>query len=96
MSFPEIPKSKTLDVRQIPCSDKHRQIFERWNDIAPGDFFVLWNRRDPIPLLRHFEAALAGCFTWEYLQNEPDSCRIKISKLQVTSEVTDYPTCHGH
>ena len=96
MSTPEISESKILDVRQVPCSDKHRQIFGRWNETAPGDFFVLWNRQDPIPLLHHFQTALPGCFTWEYLQNEPDSCRIKISKLQETPEVTDYPTCRGH
>ncbi|MEI7958365.1 MAG: DUF2249 domain-containing protein [Verrucomicrobiota bacterium] len=91
-----IPESHLLDVRQIPCSDKHRLIFERWNELAAGDFFVLWNRQDPIPLRRHFESALAGGFTWEYLQNEPDSCQIKITKLLATAAVTDYPTCKGH
>ncbi|MCX6966627.1 MAG: DUF2249 domain-containing protein [Verrucomicrobia bacterium] len=88
--------SHILDVREIPCSDKHRQIFQRWNETAPGDFFILWNRSNPIPLLRYFETALAGSFTWEYLENEPESCRIKISKLQATAAVTDFPTCRGH
>lgn len=88
-------ESNLLDVREIPCSDKHRLIFERWNQITPGEFFVLWNRADPIPLLRHFETTLAGCFSWEYLENSPGSCRIKISKLTAAPEVTDYPTCRG-
>ena len=96
MSTPEISASKILDVRQIPCSDKHRLIFERWNEIAPGDFFVLWNRHDPIPLFRYFETALPGCFLWEYLENEPDSCRIKISRTLTTAAVVDFPGCQGH
>ncbi|MEI6561797.1 MAG: DUF2249 domain-containing protein [Verrucomicrobiota bacterium] len=91
-----IPESKILDVRHVPCSDKHRQIFERWNGLNPGEFFVLWNRRDPLPLRQYFETALPGCFTWEYLQNEPDSCQIQITKLQATPAVTQYPTCQGH
>jgi len=96
MSTSEISESTLLDVRHIPCSDKHRLIFERWNELASGAFFVLWNRNNPLPLLRYFETALAGCFTWEYLENEPDSCQIKISKLQATPQVTDYPSCKGH
>jgi len=96
MSTPEICECKTLDVRDVPCSDKHRLIFERWNTLAPGDFFVLWNRHDPAPLRNHFEETFPGAFAWEYLEREPDSCRIKISKLAATAEVTDYPTCKGH
>ena len=96
MNIPEISEAQLLDVRHIPCADKHRQIFERWNALAVGEFFVLWNGGNPLPLLRHFETALAGCFSWDYLQNAPGSCRIKISKLQATPPVTDYPSCQGH
>ncbi|MBP6508905.1 MAG: DUF2249 domain-containing protein, partial [Opitutaceae bacterium] len=39
-----------FDVRPIPGRVKHAQIFQRWFDLPVGQFFVLLNDHDPVPL----------------------------------------------
>lgn len=78
---PEIPDSKIFDVRQI-FSNRHQQIFDRFLALAEGDFFVLRNGHDPIPLRAQFEQMLPGCFAWDYLEPGPGFCQVKITKLK--------------
>jgi len=76
-----IASEKFFDVRGIPCSVKHAQILERWRNLKIGDFFVLVNDHDPIPLRYQFEAEFRDSFTWEHLQKGPDVYEVKIAKL---------------
>lgn len=78
---PEIPDSKVFDVRFI-YANKHQQIFDRFHGLSEGDFFVLRNGHDPIPLRAQFEQLLPGCFTWEYLAPGPEFCQVKITKVK--------------
>ena len=96
MSNSAIFDSKLLDVSAIPCAEKHQVIFDRWNDLPTGDYFVLQNRKDPVPLRNYFEAKLPGCFSWEYLSVLPEAVQIKISKLSAAPKVTEFPSCQGH
>ena len=77
----EIPESKILDVCTIPCSAKHQLIFARYEALAAGDFFVLCNSHDPLPLRGKFEALYPGGFSWDYVQEGPVVWKIKISKV---------------
>ncbi len=80
-----------LDVRRIPCSAKHPQIFQRWAEIPVGGHFVLINDHDPVPLYYQFEALFRGAFTWEYLVDGPMEYQIKITRLALSVFATPPP-----
>ncbi len=71
-----------FDVRPIPGRVKHTQIFQRWTDLPVGQFFVLLNDHDPVPLKYQFDAEFKGAFSWEYLEKGPEEFRVKITKLR--------------
>ena len=60
---------------------KHGQIFQRWLDLAVGDFFVLVNDHDPVPLYYQFTAQFPGAFNWEYLVRGPEEFQVRITKV---------------
>lgn len=70
-----------FDVRAIPGRVKHAQIFQRWLNLPVGDYFVLLNDHDPIPLRYQFNAEFPQAFTWEYIDRGPEEFRVKITKL---------------
>jgi uncharacterized protein (DUF2249 family) len=76
-----------FDVRPIPGRVKHAQIFQRWSDLPVGQFFILLNDHDPVPLRYQFEAEFTNAFSWEYLERGPEEFRVKITKLEPTSPV---------
>jgi len=92
----EIPEAKILDVSNLPCSEKHPLIFGHYDALAEGDFFVLCNGHDPLPLRGKFETLFPGGFTWSYLQEGPDVWQVKITKVhsQQKSEA-DVPSACG-
>ncbi len=72
---------KVLDVRPIPGRLKHARIFELWRSLATGDYFVLLNDHDPVPLKYQFAAEFPDEFGWEYLATGPDEFRVKITRF---------------
>lgn len=70
----------TLDVRVIPPREKHPAIFHTFGSLQPGESFVLVNDHDPKPLRYQLEAEHAGEFEWEYLENGPDTWRVRLGK----------------
>ncbi len=72
---------KVMDVRTLPCSIKHGQIVQAFLALPVGDFFILRNGHDPVPLRRQLEAAYPGAFAWEYLHRRPEDIAVKITKL---------------
>ena len=77
--------SAVFDVRSIPGRVKHAQIFQRWSDLAVGQFFILLNDHDPVPLRYQFEGEFANAYSWEYLERGPEEFRVKITKLKATA-----------
>ncbi len=73
---------KILDVRAVPCSSKHELILKTWSDLPVGDYFILLNHRDPVPLREQLEAEFPGAFAWDYLERSPECFRIKLTKLR--------------
>ena len=45
-----------------------------------GAAFVLVNDHDPKPLYYQFNAEQAGQFTWEYLEQGPETWRVRVGK----------------
>ncbi|HVU27131.1 MAG TPA: DUF2249 domain-containing protein [Verrucomicrobiae bacterium] len=69
-----------MDVRPIPCSIKHGQIIQKWLDLAVGDYFVLLNDHDPVPLYYQFAAEWPQAFSWEHFKRGPDEFLVKVTK----------------
>jgi uncharacterized protein (DUF2249 family) len=74
--------TSVLDVRPIPGRSKHAQIFQRWSDLPVGQYFVLINDHDPVPLYYQFAAQFEGAFTWEYLLRGPEEFQVRITKTR--------------
>ena len=72
--------NKVMDVRPIPCSIKHGLILKTWYDLPVGDYFILLNDHDPVPLRYQFQAEFGNAFTWEYLEEGPEVWRVAIGK----------------
>jgi len=84
-SLPSLDATQ-LDVRPIPCRQKHALIFERWGKLPVGGFFILVNDHDPIPLYYQFAGQFPGAFNWEYLVTGPEEFQVKITRLAVNAE----------
>lgn len=80
---------KVMDVRSIPCSVKHGLIIRTWLDLPVGDYFILLNDHDPVPLRYQFAAEWPEAFTWEHVLKTPGEFRVKIKKLKSVAEMPD-------
>lgn len=76
-----IGPDKVMDVRAIPCTVKHGLIIRTWLELPAGDYFILLNDHDPVPLYYQFSAQWPGKFTWEHLVKGPEEFRVKITKV---------------
>lgn len=83
----QIGADKVMDVRAIPCSIKHGAIVGTFMELAVGDHFILRNDHDPVRLREQFAAHWPDTFAWEYLAQQPDDVRVKITKLKPLPEV---------
>lgn len=87
--------SANLDVREIPCREKHPLIFNRWTELPVGGHFVLVNDHDPVPLYYQFASLFPDAFTWEYLVRSPDECQVKITRTAATESAARQPAAGG-
>ncbi len=70
----------TLDIRPIPPPQKHPRIFSTFDKLAVGESFVLINDHDPRPLRYQFEHERPGAFGWSYLEEGPQTWRVRIAR----------------
>ena len=70
----------TVDVRSIAPRERHPLIFSTFDQLAPGDAFLLINDHDPKPLFYHFQAERGDTFAWDYLQSGPEVWKVRIAK----------------
>ncbi len=73
-------EDRELDVRTEPPARRHELIFETYGALRNGEGFVLVNDHDPKPLYYQFAAEHAGEFSWEYLEEGPETWRVLISR----------------
>jgi uncharacterized protein (DUF2249 family) len=69
-----------IDVRQIVPRMRHPLIFNTFDQLNPGEGFLLVNDHDPRPLFYQFSAHHPGEFDWNYEQQGPDLWRVRISR----------------
>lgn len=70
-----------LDVRSEIPARRHELIFETYHGLDNGAAFVLINDHDPKPLYYQFEAEHTGQFNWEYLEEGPETWRVRIGRV---------------
>ena len=71
-----------LDVRTILPRDRHPMIFNTFDNLKPGESFELVNDHAPKPLYYQFLHEREGLFTWEYLEEGPDTWRVRITRTE--------------
>ena len=77
---PSSAEDYDLDVRHLIPAERHRVIFEKWYELAPGAGYVLVNDHDPRPLYYQFAAEHAGAFTWDAIEEGPVVWRVRIGR----------------
>lgn len=75
-------ESAVLDVRPEPPVRRHALIFDTFDRLAPGEAFELVNDHDPKPLYYQLEAEQTGKFSWEYLEQGPETWRVRIGRTR--------------
>jgi uncharacterized protein (DUF2249 family) len=70
-----------LDICPIPPAQRHPLIFDLFNKLAAGESFILVNDHNPKPLYYQFQAELTGQFSWEYVEEGPESWRVRIGRV---------------
>ena len=78
-----------LDVRDLAPAQRHETIFASYEDLAPGQGFVLVNDHDPKPLRYQFEAEQAGQFTWDSIEAGPEVWRVRIGRPPAAAKAGD-------
>jgi uncharacterized protein (DUF2249 family) len=51
-------------------------IFDQFDGLQAGEGFILVNDHNPKPLFYQFQAERSGEFSWEHLQEGPETWRI--------------------
>jgi uncharacterized protein (DUF2249 family) len=72
--------STQIDVRPIAPRERHPLIFSTFRNLAAAQSMELINDHDPRPLYYQFQAEMPGSFSWDYLENGPDTWRVRITK----------------
>jgi uncharacterized protein (DUF2249 family) len=73
-----------VDLRGLATPDKYPAIFQTYHGVCVGESFVLVTSHDPEHLHDDFDADHCGGYGWEYLDQGPDTWRIRITKLATT------------
>jgi len=71
----------TVNATEYPPHLKHKVIFETFGKLQPSESMLLVNDHDPVPLRYQFDAMHPGQFSWEYLEQGPQTFQVKISRL---------------
>lgn len=69
-----------LDLREVPGPARHQLVFKAWEFLSPGDCFTIRNDHDPVPLRHQLERIAGGTLEWEYLEKEPFSFQVRITR----------------
>ncbi|MDP2729540.1 MAG: DUF438 domain-containing protein, partial [Dehalococcoidales bacterium] len=70
-----------LDLRQIMPFERHELIFQKWDELKPGETLRIINDHDPKPLHYQFEAEYKNQYQWEYEQEGPKDWIAKITRV---------------
>lgn len=69
-----------LNVTLLEPRMKHPTIFNRFDALEEGTSLTIHNDHDPKPLYYQLLGERGNTFTWEYLEQGPESWKVRISK----------------
>jgi regulator of cell morphogenesis and NO signaling len=69
-----------LNVTLLEPRQKHPTIFARFDLLGEGESLTLHNDHDPKPLYYQLLGERGNIFTWEYLEQGPESWKVRIGK----------------
>lgn len=78
----DIPAEKIYDARALTCETKQPQVFARARNLAHGDYFVLINGHNPMPLRHLLNSAHPQQFSWESIQEQPGAFAVRVSRIK--------------
>ncbi len=81
----ETLEENILNVTLLEPRQKHPTIFVRFDELEEGDALTIHNDHDPKPLYYQLLGERGNIFIWEYLEQGPESWKVKITK-RVTGE----------
>ena len=70
-----------IDVRTIAPRERHPLIFNTFRSLGGGETMEIINDHDPKPLYYQMQAEQPGKFTWDYLEEGPETWRVRITRL---------------
>lgn len=73
-------EEKIVDLREMRPPERHPLVFETFENLSPGESFVLINDHDPKPLFYQFKFEREGQFSWDYLEEGPQAWKVRIGK----------------
>jgi uncharacterized protein (DUF2249 family) len=73
---------QTVDVRTIVPRERHPLIFQTFDNLSEGEFFVLVNDHEPKPLYYQFLHERDGQFSWETLESGPETWQVRITRVK--------------
>lgn len=76
----------TADVLNVTLLEprlKHPTIFQKFDALNAGNSFIIHNDHDPKPLYYQLLAERGNTFKWDYLEEGPETWKVKIGKLKV-------------
>ncbi|HXG41469.1 MAG TPA: DUF2249 domain-containing protein [Dehalococcoidia bacterium] len=72
---------KRLDVRDMAPRERHPLIFRELDALRQGDALLLVNDHDPRPLYYELMAERPGQFSWEPVEQGPETWSVRITRL---------------
>jgi regulator of cell morphogenesis and NO signaling len=69
-----------LNVTLLEPRQKHPTIFVRFDELKEGESLTIHNDHDPKPLYYQLLGERGNIFVWEYLEQGPESWKVKITK----------------
>jgi uncharacterized protein (DUF2249 family) len=72
--------AKVINVPDYQPREKHPTILNGFDSLKSGEFMQIVNDHDPKPLHYQFMIEKPDQFTWEYLEQGPETWRVAIGK----------------
>ena len=70
-----------VDVREIIPRERHPLIFQTFDNLEPGNAFILVNDHNPVPLYYQLLHECGDQFTFTYLEEGQEILRAQIGKV---------------
>jgi uncharacterized protein (DUF2249 family) len=74
-------KETKLDIRSAAPAKRRPLIFDWFDRFLHGEAFMLVNHHYPKALYYRFQAERPRTFAWEYVEANPETCRVRIGRI---------------